>query len=186
MSRTVATYDVRRVRAEDGPSLRTMRLEALQDPAAPIAFLETYAVAEARPAAFWAERAAGAADGSRTAQYVAITRAPDGSEHWVAAVTGLREDPDSADWAGHPVRHLQAHVVGVWVHHDHRGAGLLGRLVGEVEAWAATYDAERLRLLVHEDNARAQAAYRKIGFTPTGVKVTLGAAHELEMARPLA
>lgn len=179
------TYDVRRVRPDDGRHVRTMRLEGLQDPAAPIAFLETYEVAAAKPDSFWAERAASGAAGPACAQYVAIASAADGEEHWVASVTGLREEPGTADWAGRPVRHLQAHVVGVWVHPDHRGTGLLGRLVGEIEAWAAGYDIERLRLLVHEDNSRAQAAYRKIGFTPTGVIVPLEAGNEVEMARPL-
>lgn len=173
-------YVVRRVTAQDWRDVRALRLEALQDPVAPMAYLETYADAVARPDAFYQDRAAGASAGEQTAQYVAIA---DG--RWIASVTGLHERPGTQDWAGDPIEHRQAHVVGVWVHPDHRGAGLLGRLVDEVATWAAAYDAERLRLLVHERNARAQAAYRKIGFAPTGRLVQLADGTEVEMSRPL-
>ncbi len=51
--------------------------------------------------------------------------------------------------------------------------------------WAWAQGAERVRLLVHEDNARALRAYRKAGFVETGVTTTLGPApdeRELELA----
>lgn len=38
----MTAIDVRRIRPDDWPALRAMRLEALQDPEAGIAFLETY------------------------------------------------------------------------------------------------------------------------------------------------
>jgi ribosomal protein S18 acetylase RimI-like enzyme len=170
---------VRRVHAEEWQQVRTLRLEALQDEAAPIAYLETYANAAARPDDFWQERAAGAAEGRRSAQVVAITA----DDAWVGSVTGLREEPGSEDWSGRPIEHLQVHVVGVWVRPEHRGAGLLAQLVDELESWARAGGVERLRLLVHEDNARARAAYRKLGFVPTGVVVPLEAGNELEMVR---
>ena len=169
--------EVRRVRAEDWPQIRAMRLVALQDPVAGIAFLETYDQALARPDSFWRDRVSGAATGSGTAQFVAVT----GAGEWVGSVTGLREERGNADWAGHPIEHLQVHVVGVWVHPDHRGAGLLGRLVDQVWAWAGEHGVDRLRLLVHADNARAQAAYRKLGFVPSGAVVALDAGQELEL-----
>ena len=170
--------DVRRIAADDWPRLKAMRLEALADPAAPIAYLETHAEATARPDAFWRDRASGAAEGATVAQFVAITAAGE----WVGSATGLREEAGANDWAGHPIEQLQVHVVGVWVRPDHRGTGLLGRLVGEIEGWAAGHGATRLRLLVHEDNARAQAAYRKLGFVPTGTLVPLRAGNEVEMS----
>jgi len=172
-----AAVQVRRVTAADWPRIRAARLVALQDEAAPVAFLDTLEAAAARPDAFWQERAANAAVGSRNAQFVAITA----DDEWVGNVIGLREEAGTADWAGRPVEHLQVHVVGVWVHPDHRGVGLLGRLVGEVERWATDHGVSRLRLLVHEDNPRAQAAYRKLGFVPSGVVVPLEAGRELEM-----
>lgn len=175
------SVEVRRVAPGDWPALKAMRLEALRDEAAPIAYLETHADAAARPDEFWIDRATRAAGGSTVAQFVAIAD----TGHWVGAVSGLREEPGTNDWSGHPIEHLQVHVVGVWVHPDHRGTGLLGRLVGELERWAVEDGATRLRLLVHEHNDRAQAAYCKIGFTPTGVVVALEAGNELEMAHDL-
>ena len=173
-------YDVRRARAEDWPQLRAMRLDALRDPAAPLAYLETHESALARPDADWQERAARSAAGDAAVQLVAIA-----GEQWVATVIGLRERPGVADFAGEVVERDQVHVVGVWVHPDHRGAGLLARLVDEVAAWARERGAERLRLLVHTDNARARAAYAKIGFAPTGRTVRLEAGEEVEMERRL-
>jgi ribosomal protein S18 acetylase RimI-like enzyme len=173
-------YDVRRVRAEDWPQVRAARLEALRDPVAHLAYLETHETALARPDAHWQARAAGAADGEEVAQFVAIA-----GEQWVATVTGLRERPGGDDVAGEAIERDQVHVVGVWVHPDHRGAGLLGRLVDRVEAWAREHDVDRMRLLVHADNGRARAAYAKIGFTETGRTVRLDVGVEVEMARGL-
>jgi len=170
--------EIRRVRAEDWPRARAMRLEALQDDAAAIAFVETHDEALAQPDAFWQERTSGASAGDRVAQFVAV----DGDE-WVASAVGVREEAGGQDWSGRPVEHDQVHVVGVWVRPDRRGAGLLGRLVDEIAAWAAEQGIERLRLLVHEDNARARSAYARLGFVPSGVVVVLDAGNELELRR---
>ena len=172
---------VRRVSADEWDRVRATRLQALQDEAAPIAYLDTHQEAVTRPDTYWQDRAAGAAAGDAVAQLVAITA----DDRWVASVTGLREDRGTIDWSGRPIEHLQVHVVGVWVHPDHRGAGLLARLVDELEAWGRPGGITRLRLLVHERNARAQAAYRKLGFEPTGLVVPLEAGNELEMVRPI-
>jgi GNAT superfamily N-acetyltransferase len=173
-------YDVRRVRAEDWPQVRASRLEALRDPVAPLAFLETYEAALARPDVEWQERAARSATGDDVAQFVAIA-----AKRWVATVTGLRERPGADDVVGEAVERDQVHVVGVWVHPDHRGAGLLARLVDRVEEWARGRGVDRLRLLVHTDNGRARSAYAKIGFVPTGRRVPLEAGEEVEMERRL-
>lgn len=174
------TPAIRRVRPEDWPRTRAARLEALQDPAAPIAFLETYEVASARADDFWQERAAGASAGPATAQFIAVDPA---TGEVVATVSGLREEPGTEDFSGARIDVLQVHVVGVWVRPEQRGAGLLGRLVDEVGAWAAGHGIRRLRLLVHADNDRARAAYVKLGFSETGTVVHLDAGRELEMAR---
>src|SRR4051794_41079602 len=55
------TYVVRVVRAEEWASVKALRLLALEDPAAPLAFLETYETAAERPDSFWQKRAADAA-----------------------------------------------------------------------------------------------------------------------------
>lgn len=57
-------YVVRAVRAEEWERAKEIRLAALRDPAAPIAFLETYEQALTKPDVFWQERSARAAEGS--------------------------------------------------------------------------------------------------------------------------
>lgn len=61
-------------------------------------------------------------------------------------------------------------LFGVYVRPTARGQGVLAELVAVVSAWAAP---DRLELAVHEDNHRAHAAYRKLGFADTGV-LTVG------------
>ncbi|KRD17674.1 MULTISPECIES: GNAT family N-acetyltransferase [unclassified Streptomyces] len=165
------TYVVRVVRPEEWASVKALRLLALEDPAAPLAFLETYETAAARPDSFWQERAAGAAEGSTGArQYIA--EAEDGQ--WAGTVTVLVEEAGSVDWAGHPVERSQGHVVGVFVRKEWRGSGMLQALLDAAADWAWELGLERVRLIVHERNLRAQGAYRKAGFVPTGRTVLLG------------
>lgn len=185
MSTTHPRYDVRRVRADEWREVRDLRLAALRDPAAPVAFLETHDEAAARPDAFWQERARGAATGGTAAQVVAV--APDGT--WAGTATGLVEEPGAGGVRdgvlGGAVDRRQVHVVGVFVRPEHRGAGLLGLLFDGVHAWARGLGIEVSRLCVHTDNPRAQAAYRKLGFAPSGRRFTLDAGEELELVRSL-
>ncbi|MFF7561590.1 GNAT family N-acetyltransferase [Streptomyces pseudovenezuelae] len=176
------SYVIRSVRADEWAAAKELRLTALQDPVAPLAFLETYEEAVARPDSFWRERTAGGAEGAEGAQTV-VAEAPDG--RWVGTVTVLLEEPGTTDWAGFPVERKQGHVVGVFVRPEERGSGLTDVLFDAAVEWAWAHGAERVRLIVHEDNARAQRFYRKAGFEPTGVVVPLTAApglSELEFA----
>ncbi|CAL9487755.1 GNAT family N-acetyltransferase [Streptomyces sp. enrichment culture] len=163
-------YVVRTVEAEEWRQARALRLLALRDPVAPIAFLETYETALARPDSFWQERTAGAAEGSAGArQFVAV--AADGE--WVGTLTVLVEEAGSTDWAGFPVERRQGHVVAVFVRQDWRGTGVSAALLDAAVAWAWRTGLERVRLIVHEDNGRAQSFYRRAGFVPSGVTVPL-------------
>lgn len=170
---------VRRVTSGEWRLVRALRLEALQDPAAPVAFLESYDDAAARPDRFWQDRAANAAAGATAAQFVAV----DGDGAWVGTVTGRVEEPGTADLLGVPVTVRQVHVVGVFVRPEYRGSGLLGRLLDAVGEWTRAQGVTRLRLHVHEDNPRAQAAYLKAGFAPSGHRVDGAIGVELEMVR---
>ncbi|WP_330458620.1 GNAT family N-acetyltransferase [Streptomyces sp. NBC_00820] len=165
-------YVVRAIRPEEWATVRQLRLDALRDPAAPIAFLETYEVAVDRPDSFYQERAVGSGEGSTSAQQF-IAEAPDGT--WAGTVTILMEEAGSQDWSGRPVELRQAHAVGVFVRPEHRGKGLIEALFDAGVEWAWQQDAERVRLFVHMDNARAQAAYRKAGFVPSGLTVSFAA-----------
>ncbi|WP_107309204.1 GNAT family N-acetyltransferase [Streptomyces sp. TP-A0356] len=172
---------IRSIRPDEWPVVKELRLTALRDPLAHLAFLETYEDAVAKPDSFWQERAARAAEGAAGAQQI-IAEAPDGT--WVGTLTVLLEEAGTKDWAGFPVERKQGHVVGVFVRPEHRGSGLTRSLFDAGLEWAWGHGAERVRLIVHEDNGRARALYRKVGFVESGVTVPLAedsGASELEM-----
>lgn len=151
--------------------MRELRLASLRDPLAHLAFLETYENAVERPDSFWQERAAGSGEGASGARQF-VAEAAGG--RWVGTATVLVEEAGTTDWAGFPVERRQGHVVGVYVRPEHRGTGLTKALFDAALEWAWGIGLERVRLIVHEDNRRAQAFYRKVGFVPSGVTVPLG------------
>jgi GNAT superfamily N-acetyltransferase len=173
--------EIRRVLATDGARIRALRLEALADPVAGIAFLETRAHAAAQPEAFWTDRAVGAALSDGVAQFIA-----DAGGRWVGTVTVLRPEPGTTDYFGRAHVEGRALLVAVYVAAGHRGEGLLERLVDAAAAWARGRGSAELALDVHEDNARARAAYRRLGFVETGGWLDGPHGVEREMVRPAA
>ncbi|MFG2941655.1 GNAT family N-acetyltransferase [Streptomyces sp. NPDC048282] len=169
---TSGDYVIRAIRADEWEAVKQLRLVALRDPVADIAFMETYEDAVERPDSFYRERAARSAEELSGARQF-IAEATDGV--WAGGLTVLVEEAGTTDWAGFPVERRQGHAVGVFVRPGHRGSGLIEALFDAGVAWARERGAERVRLLVHEDNARAQGAYRKAGFVPSGVIVELEA-----------
>ncbi|MEU9622322.1 GNAT family N-acetyltransferase [Streptomyces sp. NPDC087228] len=200
---------IRAVRADEWSLVKELRLSALRDPVAPMAFLETYAQSAAHSDEFWRDRALSASEagGGEVRQFVAV--APDG--RWDGSVTVLIERPDGDEGEGEnadrdrdadgdgdsgggavpfgaPAGLHQAHVVGVFVRPEARGAGLAEELFRAGTDWAWSLGEpriERVRLYVHEDNARAAAFYRRIGFAPTGQSVPVPSdpsAREIEYA----
>ncbi|MEW2633856.1 GNAT family N-acetyltransferase [Streptomyces sp. NPDC048389] len=160
-------YVIRRVRAEEWAKARDLRLHALRDPLAPIAFYESYEQALERPDSAWQERTANAAAGVDVVQFVA--EAPGG--RWDGTASVLVEHKGSA-LIGTPAPVEQTHVVGVFVRQEARGNGLAEALFRAALEWSWALDSppvERVRLLFHSDNARAAALYRKVGFVPSGV-----------------
>ncbi|MFG2904462.1 GNAT family N-acetyltransferase [Kitasatospora sp. NPDC048286] len=176
---------IRRVRAEEWQSLRDLRLEALQDPVAAVAFLETYELAVTKPDEFWQDRVTRAATSPDVAQLVAQTQ--DG--RLLGSMTGVVERSGGEGALGGDVIEVeQVHVVGVYVRPQARGTGLARDLIRAVQDWAWSLTEpriERVRLFVHEDNPRAEAMYRKAGFEPSGVALPVpggGAGREIELA----
>ncbi|MCM2580061.1 GNAT family N-acetyltransferase [Streptomyces meridianus] len=155
---------VRPVRADEWRQVRDLRLTALRDPTAPIAFLETYEAAAAESDAFWQDRASRSAEGDSARQFVA----EDTDGVWQGTVTALVERPGTVSPLGNRVELLQTHLVGVFVRPDGRGTGLAHRLFEAALAWSWSLPVERARLYVHGENARAQAMYRSAGFSRTG------------------
>ncbi|MFE8971814.1 GNAT family N-acetyltransferase [Streptomyces cyaneofuscatus] len=163
-------YVMRSVRAEEWPLARQLRLDALQDSAAPVAFLDSYEAAVARPDAFWQDRTAAAAEGRDVRQFVA--ESPEGE--WVGTVTVLIERPEDDVRFGEPAEVNQGHLVGVFVRPEVRGAGVTDALFRVAVDWAWSLSAprlERVRLYVHESNPRAAAFYRRFGFVPSGQRM---------------
>jgi RimJ/RimL family protein N-acetyltransferase len=177
------TTNVRAVQAEDWKQAREFRLAALQDPIAPLAFLETHEQAATKPDEFWQGRTNDAAEGRAVRQF--IGEAQDG--RWLGSVTVLVERAGTEDFFGNPIDMAQTQIVGVFVAPEARGTGLAQALFEAALAWswALPEPAERVRLHVHEDNTRAQAMYEKFGFTRTGVTVEAeeGTEHEYEVRR---
>ncbi|MEV8569394.1 GNAT family N-acetyltransferase [Streptomyces sp. NPDC051322] len=175
---------IRPVRAEEWFKVKELRLLALQDPVANIAFLETYADADARPDSFWQDRARGASHGGAARQFIAET--PDGE--WAGTVVVLVEPAGTESVFGDWVPISQGHLVAVFVRPEFRGTGLTEELFRTALEWAWSVQEpklERVHLFVHEANGRAAAFYRKMGFVPTGDSVLAPGdkgERELEMA----
>ncbi|MEV1048061.1 GNAT family N-acetyltransferase [Streptomyces sp. NPDC049916] len=165
-------YMMRAVRADEWQAVKRLRLDALRDPAAPVAFLGSYEEAAAWPDAFWQDRTATAAEGRKVRQFVA--ESSDGV--WVGTVTVLVERPEDAEGAGYgevPAV-AQGHLVGVFVRPEVRGSGVSDALFREAVDWAWSLSGprlERVRLHVHENNPRAAAFYRRFGFVPSGHRI---------------
>ncbi|MFI9777618.1 GNAT family N-acetyltransferase [Streptomyces sp. NPDC051956] len=161
-------YVVRPVRSQEWEAVREIRLASLRDPAAPIAFLETYETALARPEELWRERAGRFELDGSARQFVA--EGVDG--RWWGSVTVLVEEAGAPLAFGETSDVRQAHLVGVYVRPEHRASGVTEALFLAAVEWARSLEGlERVRLYVHEDNARAQAFYRRFGFVPTGASV---------------
>ncbi|MGW8768447.1 GNAT family N-acetyltransferase [Streptomyces sp. NPDC055815] len=177
-------YSIRTIRADEWEKTREIRLAALQDPVAHLAFLDTYADAVERPDAFWIERAEGGSEtgDGKVRQFVA--EAPDGS--WAGTITLLVERPSDEVRFGEAAKVDQTHIVGVYVRPEARGTGAIDALFRAGVEWSWTLPEPviaRVRLYVHEENARAAAFYRRFGFVATGEQVAVpgsDTAQELE------
>ena len=145
-----AKVHVRRVRGDDWQQLRALRLEALAD--SPSAFLELLSDAAGRDEGSWRRRAEGSSAGEDSAMFIAA----EASGEWIGMLGVYRDAPG------------EAQVVSVYVAPRARAQGVLDELLELAQGWALSVGLHRLRLLVHEDNARARAAYERLGFVPTG------------------
>jgi ribosomal protein S18 acetylase RimI-like enzyme len=154
---------------QDWRQVRDLRLQALAD--TPYAYLETFVYAVSQTEDDWRERAR-RSEGPEQVGFAAV----DG-DRWVGTMRAVFQD-------GRPV--LQS----VFVTPSHRGrsTGVADALLDAVESWVRDRGFAELYLDVHVDNARAQALYRRRGYTFTGVRKPYPlnpAQDELEMRRDL-
>lgn len=164
-------YSIRPTQPDDWRELRALRIEMLRD--TPLAFGETVQDALAHTEAEWRMRGA-----RGTAPHGIAVVAIDLDGRWVGTMGGYVPDPGTG-----------ALLVGVYVSPQHRGreAGVFDRLLRTIEDWART-EGDTLTLHVHEDNARARAAYLRRGFVETGTRLPYvldSSAMEIEMVKPL-
>ena len=180
-----APYTVRPVRAHEWREARALRLAALSDEVAPVAFLTTYDDAATRPDEFWQEQTRSssldAGDAARARLFVAVTATGD----WVGSLVALVQRMGDTDSAGAVVEDPGGFVAAVYLDPGHRGRGVLAQLLAAATDWLREQGLPRARLYVHEENPRARRAYEKAGFVATGVQITAVNGPELEMALPL-
>jgi len=163
-------FTIRATTADDWREVRALRLEMLAD--TPKAFAETFDHASRIAEAEWRDRGA---RGENPAGVQVVAIADDG--RWVGTMGAFVP------------RGKQAMLVGVYVTPAYRGraAGVTDALLEAVEHWARERYST-LTLHVHEQNARARAAYEARGFVYTGERLpyVLNAAEtELAMIKRL-
>jgi GNAT superfamily N-acetyltransferase len=95
----------------------------------------------------------------------------------------LVRSPGSTDHLDRDVTQMRADVVGVYVRPGKRGDGTIDRLLAAATEWATVVGVESITLDVHAQNLRAQGAYRRAGFEPTGETLTGPIGPEIVMAR---
>ncbi|MFD7263740.1 GNAT family N-acetyltransferase [Streptomyces sp. NPDC059874] len=177
---------IRPVRADEWEKVKELRIAALRDPDAAVAFLETEEAAAGRPDAFWQARTEGASHGRMARQFIA--EAPDGS--WSGSVVVLVEEAGTTGIFDEDIEVHQGHLVGVFVRPEQRGSGLTEALFEAAVEWVWSLEEpalERVRLFVHEKNGRAAAFYRRFGFVTSGLDVpvpTEEGAREIEYVFP--
>ena len=64
----------------------------------------------------------------------------------------------------------EAHITNIAVRQDYRGQGFGERLLVELQRTAVFFGMNRMTLEVRVSNEQAQRLYRKLGFSPSGVR----------------
>lgn len=154
--------------ADDWPTWRRLRLEALAD--APYAFGSTLAdwLGEGDTEERWRARLGLVASHNLVAML---------DDEPVGMVSGVPVDRARS----------AAELISMWVAPKARARGVGDALLLGVEAWARARGAESLRLAVSEGNAAAAGLYERHGFADTGQREVMpdGARRERVLTKPL-
>jgi ribosomal protein S18 acetylase RimI-like enzyme len=141
---------IERIRADEGESLRDVRLRALRE--APYAFGTRYEDALNEPANEWTATARASAHGDSRVYFLAHDR-PDGGSATVVGMVQARRRPPT-----------DCLLFSMWVAPEARRLGVGRDLVQAVADWGAAWGARRVVLWVTEVNDGAQRFYERIGF----------------------
>ncbi len=166
-----STVTIRRIRPEDGPKLRDVRLRALRDD--PMAFESVHDREWDLGPEVWMTWAATASTGDDQALFVADRG---GSFAAMAGAFRERDDPRAL------------HFIALWVEPESRRLGIARRLVDEVLDWAESVDADTINLWVVEEAIAARRLYEQAGFATTGTTAPVPSRPEqtkLHMVRAL-
>jgi GNAT superfamily N-acetyltransferase len=150
---------VRRVRADDWERIRALRLQALHDPMAPVAFLESVEQASARPDEEWQTRAASFAEGDTGAQFLA-----ERDDELIGSLAVIIRAAGAPDYFERIPEVDLPTVVGVYVAPSGRGIGVIDALLGAAAEWSRGRGDRELTLDVHETNLPAIRVYERAGF----------------------
>ncbi len=104
--------------------------------------------------------------------------------HWFHAVAGPAP-VGLMKLALHPDENPHWHIEGLWVAPDHRRHGLGRSMVDQAETFTRTQGETQLALWYFDDNHRAAAFYRDLGYEPTGRHGPLGTRTETELSKRL-
>jgi ribosomal protein S18 acetylase RimI-like enzyme len=148
--------------------MRALRLEALADPVASIAFLETTEQALARPDSEWRERAERNASAPDQAGFVAVVPAESGDDEFIGSVIVITRRAGEPDYFQRLPEVDTATLVGVYVSPRARGRGVIDALIRAAADWARDAGYPELTLDVHERNVVAIGSYRRAGFEVVG------------------
>ena len=149
---TVVSIGVRRIRPDEGQTLRRIRLAALGD--SPTAFGSTLSREIQLSGDDWEERARRSAGGSERALFFAVGE----GESILGLAGGYR--PDSLA--------PEVELISMWTDPSARRSGVGRLLVNAVVEWSRSVGAERVDLWVTRGNGPAELLYRAMGFVPTG------------------
>jgi len=152
--RTLASMEVRELRADEGLAYREIRLRSLRD--APTAFASTFDEESGQTDEIWQDMATRTAEAMEAA--ILVVDRGDGALAGTAFVRVSLDPPHDG------------YVGAMWVDEDLRGAGWADALLETAERFAQRLGSSAIELWVSGSNPLAQRFYERNGYRPTGVQ----------------